>query len=72
MKTALIAALLFAVSAVAPAPARAIDLSFVKDNPIAALIALPALIVTAPFMAGDWAIAKIRDARAGGDEEDEG
>jgi hypothetical protein len=72
MRTILIAALLFAVSAIAPAPARAIDFSFVKDNPIAALIALPALIVTAPFMAGDWLIAKINDARADDDDEDEG
>ena len=72
MRTVLIAAMLFALGATAPAPARAVDFSFVKDNPIAALIALPAFIVTAPFMAGDWAISKIRDVRAGGDEEDEG
>ncbi len=70
MRTVLIAALFFAVSATAPAPAKAIDLGFVKDNPIAALIALPAFIATAPFMIGDWVIQKIRDS--GADEDDEG
>ena len=52
----------------APAPAKALDLSFVKEQPIATIFALPALLATLPFMAVDWAITKIREA---GDEDED-
>lgn len=53
----------------APAPAQAIDLSFVKEQPIATIFALPALLATMPFMAVDWVITKIRES---GDDDEEG
>ena len=53
------------------APAKAIDLSFVKEQPIATFFALPALLATLPFFAADWAITKIREA-GDDDEEDDG
>ena len=53
----------------APAPAKAVDLSFIKEQPIATIFALPALLATLPFFAADWAITKIREA--GDDDEDD-
>ena len=68
MRRILAALALVALLAGAPAPARAVDWALLKDRPIAALVALPALICTMPFMAADWVITKIREA---GDDDDE-